>query len=233
MEVAVVLLTVLCYGLTIFLWWERRTPIFLFALLSGHIGALASPLWGLLYQSSYRANLAVLLSILDLPLPAVIFVASAWFYTLPGLLVFYLHSNRWWTPGYVVGLVTWGIFIFYHTIIESLGLRTGTWSYAQVGALPFGLSHALVSTLMAALISLLHLYGLLLIRRFSWPSMLLVLLPATLLASLFVRGVLGAPFWVVLIFSSGDWIVQVGVVCTLTLIIWAVHIVVHGLSRLD
>jgi hypothetical protein len=93
---------------------------------------------------------------------------------------------------------------------------------------------------MAALISLILLYVLLLVRRFAWLSMLLTLLPATLLASLLVRGLLGGPLWVSLIINdlqewvvAQDWVVQIGVVGTLALLIWAIHIVARSLSQIE
>jgi ABC-type polysaccharide/polyol phosphate export permease len=109
----------------------------------------------------------------------------------------------------------------------------GIWTYSGATVLPFGISHALLSTLMAALISLSFLYVLLLARRSSLPGMLLALLPALLLLSLLVRGLLGAPLWVSQRLSEPAWIVIIGTLSTLGLIIWAVHIVARGLSRIE
>jgi hypothetical protein len=240
MEVVAALLALVCYGLALFFWQRERKRIFLFALFSGHVGALAAPLWSMLYGSTYQPGMPELIHLFGEPLPMALFLASAWFYPLPALVVLYLYYARWWAPGYITALITYGAFIFYHTIFESLGLRLGLWHYQDSMLLPFGLSGALLSTLMAALISFILLYVLLLVRRFAWLSMLITLLPATLLASLLVRGILGGPLWVSLTINdlqewvlAQDWVVQIGVVGTLALIIWAAHIVARSLSQIE
>jgi hypothetical protein len=123
--------------------------------------------------------------------------------------------------------------LFYHTILESIGLRLGLWTYSGAPALPLGISHALLSTVMAALISLAFLYVLLLTRRSSLPGLLLALLPALLLLTLLVRGLLGAPLWVAQLIDEPTWIVTIGMLSTLGLLLWAIHIVARGLSRIE
>jgi hypothetical protein len=233
MALIVVLLTLLCYGGAVYLLWQQQTPIYLFALLSGHAGALAVPLWALLYQVSYRADLGVLFTVAGEPLYAISFIAGAWFYPLPALLVLYLYRLRWWFPGYLIGLVSFGAMLFYHTMLESIGLGMSLWGYTNRVALPFGISTALISTLMNAFISLTLLYMLLLIRRFSWITMFLVLLPATLLLSLLVHGLLGAPLWLPLLLTGQPWAAAVGMISTLALLATAVHIVALGLARAE
>jgi hypothetical protein len=63
--------------------------------------------------------------------------------------------------------------------------------------------------------------------------MLLVLLPATLLASLFVHGLLGAPFWITLLIDMQSWVLSIGALSTLALLIWAVHIIARGLGGVE
>jgi hypothetical protein len=234
MAVIVVMLSLMCYALTIFLWWYMHRAVFFFALLAGHIGALASPLWLLLYDGTYRDNLSALTTIAGEPLLTVVVVAAAWYYTLPALVVVYLYDNRWWKPGYLNGLVTFGAFLLYHTILERVGMRLGFWSYTDSVALPFGFSNALISVIMAALISLAFLYALLLVHRHGTLSMLLTLLPALLVINLLVRGLLGAPFWVVLALNlTQEWVLLLGTVSALVLLLVAVHTVIRGLSRVD
>jgi hypothetical protein len=233
MVVAVTLLALVCYGLAIFLWWNQNRPIFVFVLISGHIAALASPFWPIIYSFSYQADMTPLFSVLGRPVPTMIFFASAWFYTLPVLVVLYLYFMHWWRPGYLTALITFGGFLFYHTVMESLGLRLDLWSYASTITLPFGLSNALISALVAALISLLLLYGTLLARRLPWMSMFVVLLPATLLSSVLVRGLLGAPLWISLVMDVQDWMLTIGVISTLALLAWGIHIVAWGLSKIE
>jgi uncharacterized RDD family membrane protein YckC len=109
----------------------------------------------------------------------------------------------------------------------------GLWSYSGAVELPIGISHALLSTLMAALISLAFLYVLLLARRSSLPGLLLALLPAPLLLNLLVRGLLGAPLWISQRLDEPSWIITIGTLSTLGLLVWAIHIVARGLSRIE
>jgi len=234
MEVLAIVFSMVCYGLAIFFWWHYRKPVFLLALVSGQVGVLASPLWQMLYEGSYQPAMSVLIAWFGAPLYTTVFWAAAWFYPLPALVVLYLYYMHWWKPGYVVGIVTYAGFLFYHSILESIGLRSELWSYTNAVALPLGLTNALLSSLMAALISLLLLYALLLTHRFAPVSMVLTLLGTTLLASLFVRGLLGAPLWIALVLDgSTDWIILIGALSTVVLLAVAVHIVARGLSQVE
>ncbi|MFP4441472.1 MAG: hypothetical protein ACLFVO_29945 [Chloroflexaceae bacterium] len=231
MEAVVVLVTLACYGLAGFLTWRYQTPLFVFILLSGHIGALGSPLWSYLYNVFYQSDLVVMTTLLDVPLFRMVFIASAWFYTLPSMIVFALYRAHWWFPNYLSVVLTYAVFLFYHLIIETLGLRLSLWYYATTVELPFGFSHALISAVMAALISLALLHVLLIVYRFSWSSMLLVLLPTTLVLSLLVHGVLGAPLWIAQLLTVQSWATLIGLVTTLALLLWAGHIVARGLEQ--
>lgn len=239
MEAAVVLFTLVCYGSAYVVWWRYESPLFFFALLSGHIGALASPLWMPLYGVVYRSDLAVVQVLFSQPLFRAVLIASAWFYTLPALAGLVLCRMRWWSSGYATSLIAYGIFLFYHLAVEMLGLQFNVWSYSTIGALPLGVPHALVSAVMGALISLVLLYVLLVINHFAWPSVLIVLLPATLMSSLIVHGVLGAPLWIARVLSTQEllatqnWAVSVGLISTILLLIWAIHIISRGLQRAD
>lgn len=232
MDVLVGFLTLICYGLAVYLWWRYRTPVYLIALLSGHLAALASPLWSVLYGVVYRPDLAVFTTLLEQPLPRMLVVAAAWFYPLPALLVHFLYLSRWWFPGYLSGLLTFGAFLLYHLIMEMLGLRANIWSYTATD-LPFGFPTTLLSAVMGALVSLALLYVLLATYRYAWTSMALVLLPATLALSLLIHGLLGAPLWVALLLDAERWAASIGMLSTLALLAWAIHIVTNGLRRVD
>jgi hypothetical protein len=232
MDFLAILLTLLCYGLAGYFWWQYKTPVYVVILLSGHVAALASPLWSLLYGVAYRSDLAIMTTLFDRPLFRTLFIASAWFYTLPALLVFYLYQTRWWFPGYITGLLTYAAFMLYHLLIEALGLRANLWSYSNTTALPF-ISSPFLSALMAALISLALLYVLLITYRYALPSMLVTLLPATLAISLLIHGLLGAPLWIALLLEAQSWTISIGMISTLALLGWAIHILTHGLTQAD
>ena len=232
MDFLAILLTLLCYGLAGYLWWQYKTPMYLVILLSGHLAALASPLWSLLYGVVYRSDLAIMTMLFNRPVFRTLFIASAWFYTLPALLVFYLYQTRWWFPGYITGLLTFAAFMLYHMLIEALGLRANIWSYSSAASLPL-VSSPFLSTLMAALISLALLYVLLVTYRYALPSMLVTLLPATLAISLLIHGLLGAPLWIALLLQAQSWTISVGMISTLALLAWATHILTQGLTQAD
>jgi hypothetical protein len=233
MQAAVILLTFICYGAAIYLWWRSHTPIFFFTLLAGHLGSAMTPLWTLLYGKTYDAEMHPLYTLASFTVYQPIMISYAWVYTLPALAVLFLYQSRRWLSSYLMSLVTFGVFLLYHLLIELSGLSLGIWSYSNVTVLPFGIENWMLSIVMAALISLALLYVLLLIFRFSWTSMLVMLIPAPLLLSVLVRGLLGAPSWISLMLEVQTWAASIGVISTLALIAWAVHIVSSGLSRVD
>lgn len=233
MESAVNLLTIVCYGLTLYLWWLRRTPVFTFTLVAGHLAALLSPLWSFFYGGSYAPELTILFEIAGATIYKPVFIASSWFYSLPVLIIFYLYGSHWWFSGYITGLITFITFFFYHLLIEIVGIRLDIWSYAAAPDLPLGIGHALLTVIMAALISLGQLYVVLLFHRYAWVSMFIAILPSTLLLSLLVRGLLGSPLWISLLLKAESWAADIGMICTLGLLGWGLHIIVWGLARVD
>lgn len=233
MEAAVFLLTLVCYGLASYLWWQEETPHYLFGLLGGHLSALLSPLWAVLYGVVYDPSLRAVRNVFGQPLYETLVIGAAWYYPLPALLVFFLYQRRWWFPGYITGLLTYVILLLYHLIVQALGTRLGIWRYTPTAEYPFGLSPSLVAAVMGALVSLGLVYTLLLAYRSSWQSVLIVMLPAPLLLSLLVHGLLGASLWVPLLLDAPVWASSIGLLATLALLLWAVHIGAWGLGRVD
>lgn len=232
MEIAAVFLTLLVYGAAGYLWYAQRTPIYVLAMLSGHVAVIASPLWRLLYGVSYSPSLEAVQAILGQPIPFAAVVAAGWFYPLPALAVLFLYFTRWWFPGQITALLTFFVFLLYHLLIESLGLRASLWTYSGP-ALPFGVSSPVLAAIMSGLVSLALLYVLLISYRSAWVSMALAVVPATLLISLIVHGLLGAPLWVTLRLGGASWAVALGLASALALLAWAVHIVTAGLGRVE
>lgn len=234
MEAGIILLTLGVYGLAGWLWWTERTSNYLVALLAGHLGSLPSPLWQRLYQFSYDAQWTPMFTFLDQPLPTSVFIA-AWTMMLPSLVVLYLYQKHWWFPGYIPGLLTFAIFVFYHLLIETLGTGAGWWTYTGTNALPLGLQVTFLSSLMNGLVSLGLLSVLLLTRRYAWKSLLLILLPMPLVLSLFVNGLLGAPLYTVLwlreVLQVQGWAAAIGMIGTLGLLLWAAHIVAGSIEN--
>lgn len=229
-EAAVILVTLACYIVAGFLWWYQRTPIYLCTLLSGHVSALAAPLWSYLYMIVYRPDLEVLITVLNIPLLRLPVIASAWWYTVPAMLVFWLYSTHWWFPNYLSVILTCIIFGLYHLMLETVAMQVGLWNYTAP-ALPFDISHVQFAAIKGTLLSLNILYVLMVVQRFAWISMFLTLLPATLLLSLIIYGILGAPFWMARLLTTQEWATMLGMLTTLGLFLWAGHIIAQGLGR--
>jgi hypothetical protein len=227
-----IFVTIVCYGLAGYLWYQQRTPIYLFGLISGHLSALATPLWRVIYGVDFNPNLETIQAVIGEPLPTAVLIASAWYYPLPAAVVLYLFTTRWWFPGYLSSLVTYLIFLLYHLLIETIGLRTNLWE-ADWPLLPFGLPGTLIPAVMAGLISYALLYVFLSTYRYALLSMILVVVPATLLLSLAVRGILGAPYWVTQLLVGAPWMLNIGLITVIALLGWAVHIVTLGMSRVE
>jgi hypothetical protein len=233
MQFLAIVVTLLCYGLAIFLLWREQVWNYLIALLAGHLAAPLNPLWQMLYGFTFAPNLALFGNYLDRPLPLVVVLASAWYYTLPALTVLFLYRSRWWFNAYSTALLTYGIFLLYHLLMQSLGTRLGLWVFTRSDALPLDLGPWLISAVLGALVSLVLLYLLLATHRYGLPSLLLVVLPSVLLVSLLVHGVLGAPLWVPLLLDAQQWALMLGLAGTLGLVLWAIHIGASGITLAD
>ncbi|MFV9505011.1 MAG: hypothetical protein AB4911_10660 [Oscillochloridaceae bacterium umkhey_bin13] len=232
MEMAAFGLLVVCYALAAYLAWAQRTPIYLIALLSGHLSALASPLWRTFYNFDYSLGLMSVRALFDQALPRSLILAAGWFYPLPAMIVYFLYRTRWWFPGLLTGILTFLIFLLYHLLIETLGLRQGLWSYRET-ALPLGLSAPILASLMTGMVSYGLLYAMLVADRYSWQSMLLALLPITLVLSILINGLLGAPFLLTTLFSDEPLASTIGLGLTLALLLWAFQIITSGIARLE
>lgn len=231
MEFLVLLVALACYGLAVLAWRRERTPLYLIVLLSGQVGVAVVPLWNLLYNNPYSADLAVFSEPFGIPLYNIQMFAASWHYTLPVLLVFYLYNARWWHPSYALSLLIFASFLLYHSLLEAAGIWLGFWAYEDTATLPVGISPALMSTLMAALISLALTYVVMTVRRYSWQSMLAFMLPAPLLISILVRGLIGAPFWIVQALNLADWAQLIGSASSIVLTVVGVHIFADSLGK--
>lgn len=242
MEVSIILLTFCAYGLAIFLWVRERTPNYTIAMLGAHLAALLSPLWQLLYGFTYDKGLPELyhwggggrflglLQIQAYALPRPVFII-AWIGIAPALVVFYLFRHRWWFPGYMTSLLTFILFVVYHLLVETVGVRQGWVHYVRADMMPFDLPQTLLSALMNGLVSLGTLAALLLTRRYALNSLLLIVMPIQLALTLLVNGLLGAPLYTALILQAQSWAGAIGLIGTLGLLASGAHIVAGSLER--
>jgi hypothetical protein len=241
MQVGVIFASVIVYALAIFLWWRERAPNYFVALLAGHLAVLLSPFWQALYVFSYSKDFPILyrigsvggiqalarLQAFGLPRPVFL---GAWSIMLAPLLIFFLYRHRWWFPGYLTSLLTFILFVLYHFLVETIGLRQGWWSY-NGGTLPLGLGQPMLAALMNGLVSLSALAALLLTRRYALGSLLAILLPIPLALCLLVHGLLGAPLYTALLLQAQSWAGAIGLIGTLGLVASGVHIVASSLEK--
>ncbi|EFO79916.1 hypothetical protein OSCT_2209 [Oscillochloris trichoides DG-6] len=231
MQTAAILLLLICYGAAGYLAWQQRNPIYLLAILAGHVGAVLLPLWQLLYVGETRLSLATLWSTLSQRPTTTSILIAGWPHALPALMVLLLYLTRWWFPGSVSGLLTYIAFLLYHLLIELIGLQPGLWPVRH-SLLPL-VPTPLLSALMAALVSYALLYLLLSIYRYAWTSMVLALVPAILVLSLLIYGLLGAPLWIALALDGVPWAIGLGTASALALLLWAIQIVTGGIQRVE
>jgi hypothetical protein len=240
MEVGVIFAGIVVYALAIYLWWREHTPNYFVALLGAHLAVLLSPFWQALYVFSYSGSfptlfrmgsggLLALARLQSYALPRPVFL-GAWAIMLAPLLIFYLFRHRWWFPGYLTSLLTFILFVLYHLLVETIGLRQEWWRYSG-GVLPLGLGQPLLAALMNGLVSLGALAALLLTRRYSLTSLLAILLPIPLALSLLVHGLLGAPLYTALLLRAQSWAGAIGLIGTLGLVASGVHIVASSLEQ--
>jgi len=241
MQVGVIFASIIAYALAIFLWWRERTPNYLIALLAGHLAVLLSPFWQALYVFSYNESFPTLyrlgsvggiqafvrLQAYELPRPVFL---GAWLIMLAPLAIFYLYRHRWWFPSYLTSLLTFILFVLYHLLVETIGLRQGWWMY-NGGVLPLGLSQPMLAALMNGLVSLGALAALLLTRHYALGSLLAILLPIPLALCLLVHGLLGAPLYTALLLHAQSWAGAIGLIGTLGLVASGVHIVASSLEQ--
>lgn len=231
MEVLVLLVALACYGLAAWSLQREGTPIYLFLALAGQLGMLATPLWNLLYRDPYAADLAVFAELFGIPLYSLQAFGAAWHYTLPAMITYYLYTRRWWFPNYVTALLAYVVFMFYHALIEVAGLNAGLWNYTNSPVMPPGISPAFLAVLMGALISLILLYVVMTVRSYSWQSLFVFIVPAPLLLAILVRGVIGAPYWIVQAIDVEPWTQLIGSLSTVVLTLVGVHIFADALGK--
>ena len=241
MVVGIILLTMFAYAVAIYLWVRERTPSYVVALLGGQLAALLSPLWQALYGFTYDPSLPAMIGVgagrlaalarapaYALPWPVFL---GGWLIVLPAISVFYLFRHRWWFPTYVTSLLTFLLFVLFHLLVEMMGMRLGWLRYNGETQLPLGIPQTLLSALMNGLVSLLMLAALLLTRRYSLSSLLMIVLPIPFALSLLVNGLLGAPLYTVLLLDAQSWAAAIGLVGTLGLLASGAHIVAGSLER--
>lgn len=217
----------------LYIGWAQRLPVFVSGLISGQLGVLAAPLWAVLYQSSYQDTLFSVGQVLGQPITVLVFLAGTWYFTLPGLVLAAVYAWYGWQPRYLQALLVFAAVLLYHVLLESTGLNMGLWQYTSQVVLPFNISHAMVSTAMSAVISFAGGYVLLLVARAGTSSLLYLALPAFLLLAVLVRGVLGAPFWLMVqVAPTAAPVTLLATLVTLLLLAWSVHIVAGSFARL-
>ncbi|GIV95775.1 MAG: hypothetical protein KatS3mg057_0432 [Herpetosiphonaceae bacterium] len=225
----ILVITILLYLGAAYTWFQEGWYRFFLVLLVSHLTALFDPLWQRLYAYSYEPPVTEVLTIFDRPLPVFILIGAAWFYSFPALVLFYFYRRRWWPRHYITGVIAFMSMLLYHLIGQGLALRSEIWSFDQVGMLPLDLPYPLFTAALAALVSLLNLYLLIATRHYALPALIRDLVGGLVSAPILVYGILGAPFWLPQMLEQPSWVVGLGLVMTVGLVIWVIHLTCWGL----
>jgi hypothetical protein len=236
MELGLTILTIAVYGLAIYQGLRERTALYVVALLAGQVGTLGSPIWQILYRFSYAPDLTPALTLFDNPLPRTVLVGG-WLTVFPALLAIVLSRRRAWFTSYAAALLLFSAFLIYFIMLETLGTRARYWVYSGA-TISLDISTTLLAAIMHALVTLGMLAALQVTRHYTLGSLLVFLLPVPLVLGSVVHGLLGAPTFTVLLLRTympglvtESWADTIGVVGTLLLLGWAVHLVASTLAR--
>ncbi|WP_322513427.1 hypothetical protein [Chloroflexus sp.] len=220
------------YSAAIWLWWQQRNPLYVFALVAGQFSTLLDPFWRWLYSLQTVPSLTSLVASLAVPFNISASFRAAWPDTLPALIIVVLYLYRWWNPGLLSGLFTYVIFVSLQLMFSLLGLRDPA-PPALAGALPFGFSAELLAALMSATVTYGLCYVFVTVQNYSWPSMAATILPMPLIFGGLIYGVAGAPLLVGRLLPDGEWPLRIGLLLTLALLGWCVAIITSGFNRLQ
>ncbi len=230
MPTLMILITIILYGAALYLWVRQRSYRYTVVLAGGHLMALLEPLWQRLYYYSYTPSSSDL-TLMGKAVPLYIVLSMSWLFALPALALFFAQRQRWWPRHYLAGLAAFVSLVLYHVIIQGLARLTDLWKYT-LDAPHWGsnaLLYQLFLALMGALVSMIIVYALVATRYYAAEIAVPVLIGSMFVAPLLVYGILGAPFWLPRLIEPSTWILRGGVVVTLGLIAWVVHLACWGL----
>ncbi len=227
MEIVLILATILAIIACVLFGMATKTQVFVLVALAAMISGAGSALWHWLYGIVY-AN--TLLEFVGDQVPLVAFLGG-WVMVFPALLIFATLRRRFGEISYIQ---SWGIaisvFVFFW-MIEGIGVQVGMWSYDnEISALgvPMNILLALLHTLNAMiLLRMLFEY---------WRVSFAVTLQLPLIwlgLQILTYGIIGSPYYAMSFLTGSSVMTGFGLLSTMVLVGWGLHIVMQGLSSLQ
>jgi hypothetical protein len=229
MSTSVVLITVVCYALALFLLWRERSFRYLLMLLAGHALMLLLPLWQRVYQVTPMDGPGLEL-LGRFPIPWSILIGGGPLVALPPLLFYYGLRHRWWSRHYLAIWLAYAAFVMYFLFVEAVLVRNGAILFASALQIAdTAVPAEIVQALLLGGVSLGMAYTLVSTRHYSLRIAVVPLLLSGVAAALLFLGVFASPLWVAGLLDQEGLIVAGGALVSLGLVLWGVHLLASGL----
>ncbi len=227
MEIVLILATIMVLAACVVFGMATKTNVFILVALTAMLGGAGSVLWHWLYGVVYADALINLLGD-QVPLVALL---GGWVMVFPSLLIFATLRRRFGQISYLQSwLIALIVFIFFWTI-EGIGVQVGLWSYDnEISAIgvPINVLLALLHTLNAMILlrMLFEYWRVEFVTTLQLPFIWLGL-------QLLTYGIIGSPYYAMSFLTGSSIMTAFGLLSTIMLIGWGLHIVMQGLSALQ
>jgi hypothetical protein len=227
MSVLLAVITLLVYGLAIFLFLREGTLRYLLVLLAGHIAMLSTPLWARLYRFVITEETG--LSIFGLAqVPWNLVLGGGVLLVLPALIFYYGLRHGFWACHYAALWGTYIVFALYFLVYERLfaGLISLQGSVLEVlDDTPFP-APFMIALLLAG-VSLGIVYVVVSTRHFAFHIAVMPLLLSGLISMLVFLGIFASPLWIISLIGLTEvsmWAIWGGILISLGLVLWGIHL---------
>lgn len=227
MEIVLILATILALAACVLFGMATRTQVFILVALTAMVGGAGSVLWHWLYGVVYADTL---IDFIGNYVPLVAFVGG-WVMVFPALVIFATLRRRFGQISYAQSwLIALGVFLFFW-MIEGIGVSIGLWSYDnEISAIgiPMGVLLALLHTLNAMILlrMLFEYWRVTFVTTLQLPLIWLGL-------QILTYGIIGAPYYVMSFLTGSSVMTAFGLLSTIVLVGWGLHIVMQGLASLQ
>lgn len=229
MSTSLVLVTVICYLLALFLLWRERSLRYLLMLFAGHMVMLLLPIWQRVYQiRPMEAAGLELLGRFTIPWP--LLIGAGPLLALPPLVFYYGLRHRWWPRHYLAIWLAYVAFVMYFLFIEALLVRSGALLFDNSLLIAnTAIPAEIIQAVLLGGVSLGMAYTLVSTRHYALQIAIVPLLLSGLVAALLFLGVFASPLWVSGLLDQEGLIVVGGGLVSLGLVLWGVHLLASGL----
>lgn len=227
MEIVLILATLMALAACVLFGMATKTNVFVLVALTAMVGGAMSALWHWLYGVVYADSLIHFIG------NRVPFIAllGGWVMVLPTLLIFATLRRRFGQINYVQSWAIAIVVFLFFWMVEGVGVRVGIWSYdneMSAAGIPMNVLLALLHTLNAMiLLRMLFEYW-----RVSFVTTLQ--LPLIWLGlQILTYGIIGAPYYAMSFLTGSSVMTAFGLLSTMLLVLWGLHIVMQGLTSLQ